>query len=116
MKILKTLLLFICICSVIKINAQPPPGIHWSADGNSYYENSSEGIVKYEMPSFTKTVVATTQQLTPKDSSQSLKVRNFFFSDDGKKILIYTNSKKVWRYDTRGDYWVLNTADNSLRQ
>ena len=46
----------------------------------------------------------------------ALKVRNFFFSDDGKKILIYTNSKKVWRYDTRGDYWVLNTTDNSLKQ
>ena len=68
------------------------------------------------MPSFTKTVIATTQQLTPKDSSHALKVRNFFFSDDGKKILIYTNSKKVWRYDTRGDYWVLNTTDNSLKQ
>ena len=75
-----------------------------------------DGIVKYQMPSFTKTIIATTQQLTPKDSSHALKVRNFFFSDDGKKILIYTNSKKVWRYDTRGDYWVLNTADNSLKQ
>ncbi len=116
MKTVKCFILFISFFFLIKVNAQPPHGIHWSADGNSYYENGDEGIVKYQMPSFTKTVIATTQQLTPKDSSHALKVRNFFFSDDGKKILIYTNSKKVWRYDTRGDYWVLNTSDNSLKQ
>jgi len=116
MKSLKAFMLLVGVCFVTLIHAQPPRGIHWSADGNSYYEMAAEGIAKFQMPSFTKTIVATTQQLTPKDSSQALKVRNFFFSEDGKKILIYTNSKKVWRYDTRGDYWVLNTADNSLKQ
>src|SRR6478735_5014029 len=116
MKLFKPLVLLISICCVIKINAQPPSGIHWSADGNSYYESSGDSITKIQMPSFTKTVIVTPQQLTPKDSSHALRVRNFFFSDDGKKILIYTNSKKVWRYDTRGDYWVLNTADNTLKQ
>jgi len=116
MKSLKAFLLFVAVCFVTLIHAQPPRGIHWSADGNSYYEMAADGITKIQMPSFTETIIATTQQLTPKDSSQALKVRNFFFSEDGKKILIYTNSKKVWRYDTRGDYWVLNTADNSLKQ
>jgi dipeptidyl-peptidase-4 len=116
MKTVKCFILFISFFCLIKVNAQPPSGLHWSVDGNSYYDNDEEGIVKYQMPSFTKTVIATTQQLTPKDSAEPLKVRNFFFSDDGKKILIYTNTKKVWRYDTRGDYWVLNTNDNSLKQ
>ncbi len=116
MKTVKCFILLISFFCVLKVNAQPPHGLHWSVDGNSYYENTADGIVKYQMPSFTETVVATTQQLTPKDSSHALKVRNFFFSNDGKKILIYTNSKKVWRYDTRGDYWVLNTVDSSLKQ
>jgi dipeptidyl-peptidase 4 len=106
----------LCSLFIIQLHAQPPHGIHWSVDGNSYYENSGGVINKVDMPSFKETVIATTQQLTPKDSSHALKVRNFSFSDDGKKLLIYTNSKKVWRYDTRGDYWVLNTADNSLKQ
>src|SRR5436190_2884265 len=116
MKLFRLFVLLITTSTVITLYAQPPRGIHWSADGTSYYEASAEGIAKIEMPSFTQTIVATTQQLTPKDSSHALRVRNFFFSEDGKKILIYTNSKKVWRYDTRGDYWVLNTADNSLKQ
>jgi len=116
MKSLKVSLLIVVICFTVSVYAQPPRGIHWSADGISYYEMAADGITRIQMPAFTKTVVVTTEQLTPKDSSHALKVRNFFFSDDGKKILIYTNSKKVWRYDTRGDYWVLNTADNSLKQ
>src|SRR5690242_19571496 len=98
----------LCTLFIVQLNAQPPHGIHWSVDGNSYYENAGGVINKVDMPSFKETVVATAQQLTPKDSSHALKVRNFFFSDDGKKMLIYTNSKKVWRYDTRGDFWVLN--------
>lgn len=112
----KSVLLLISICCIQQVNAQPSRGIHWAVDGNSYYENGPDGITKTQLPAFSKTFVATTQQLTPKDSAHAIKLRNFFFSDDGKKILIYTNSKKVWRYDTRGDYWVLNTADNSLKQ
>jgi dipeptidyl-peptidase-4 len=72
--------------------------------------------VQYNLPSFTKTVIADRNKLTPAGASVALTVRNFFFSDDDKKILIYTNSKKVWRYDTRGDYWVLNLSDNKLSQ
>jgi len=87
-------MLLVGVCFVTLIHAQPPRGIHWSADGNSYYEIAAEGIAKFQMPSFTKTIVATTQQLTPKDSSQALKVRNFFFSEDGKKFLFIPIAKR----------------------
>ena len=56
------------------------------------------------------------QQLTPAGKTQSLEIKSFSFSADFKKILIYTNSKKVWRYETRGDYWVYNLSDSSLKQ
>ena len=55
-------------------------------------------------------------QLTPAGMDKPLPVRDFFFSNDGKTVLIYTNSKRVWRQDTRGDYWILNTATNELKQ
>ena len=116
MRIRRVISLLLIVGPVVTISAQPPRGIHWSADGNSYYNASTDGIKKVKLPSFDSSVVVTAQQLTPADSSKPLKVRNFFFSDDGKKLLIYTNSKKVWRYDTRGDYWILNTTDNSLHK
>src|SRR5689334_22449885 len=104
---------FFCCCVII---AQPPKGIHWDKDGKSFYSNENGEIVRYGLPSFTKTVIADEKKLTPAGASGSLKVRNFFFSNDDKKILIYTNSKKVWRYDTRGDYWILNLDNNKLSQ
>ena len=31
-------------------------------------------------------------------------------------LLVFTNTKKVWRNNTRGDYWVLNRSDGALKQ
>jgi dipeptidyl-peptidase-4 len=98
------------------LSAQPPKGIHWSADGNAFYESNFQGIIKKELPSFDVSVVVSKEQLTPAGASSPLNVRNFFFSDDGAKILIYTNSKRVWRQDTRGDYWIYDLQKNTLKQ
>ena len=100
----------------ISVMAQPPRGIHWSKDGISYYKAIGGKIIQYSLPRFTENIIADGAALTPAGTTAPLKVRNFFFSDDGKKLLIYTNSKKVWRYDTRGDYWILNLADKKLTQ
>lgn len=113
---MKGVVLFVYIFISTIVIAQPFRGVHWSADGSSYYETSAQGIIQYSLPDFTQKIIAATQQLIPKDSSKQLPVRNFFFSNDSKKILIYTNSKRVWRYDTRGDYWVLNTENSSLKK
>ena len=32
------------------------------------------------------------------------------------KALIYTNAKRVWRYPTRGDYWLLTFSTGELKQ
>ncbi len=31
-------------------------------------------------------------------------------------MLLFTNTKKVWRYHTRGDYWVLDRKSGALHQ
>jgi dipeptidyl-peptidase-4 len=90
----------ICILCCSIVIAQPPKGIHWDKEGKSFYSSESGEIIKYNLPSFTRTVIADENKLTPAGTSAAMKVRNFFFSNDDKKILIYTNSKKVWRYET----------------
>jgi dipeptidyl-peptidase-4 len=98
------------------VTAQPPRKIHWSKDGNSYYKSKDDGIVQIDPASSKSTIIVTKEQLTPTGTSTPLHVRNFFFSNDGSKILIYTNSKRVWRYDTRGDYWVIDINNHSLKK
>lgn len=104
------------ICSTVYTIAQPPAGRHWAKSGDAYYEAGDGNINIIQLPSLQKTVVIAKADLTPKDSTKALTIRNFFFSADNSKVLIYTNTKRVWRYDTRGDYWLLNTATKQLRQ
>ena len=98
------------------LEAQPPSGIHWSKNGTGYYTIANGEISYNDLNANTKLVVITKKQLTPAGAEKPLTIRNFFFSNDESKLLIYTNSKKVWRYDPRGDYWVLNLNDQSLKQ
>src|SRR5437868_7069706 len=83
-------------------------GTRWSVDGNSYYEIEAGELVQYSLPGNNKSVVVTRADLTPRGQHKNISIRNFMFSQDGSQVLIYTNSKKVWRLDTQGDYWVLN--------
>src|SRR5437762_13761037 len=108
-RFLSVLIVFIS-CSII-VSAQPPRGMHWTKDGSGFYEDENNEITQYTLPSLTKKVIADKSMLTPQGLSTPLKIRNFFFSNDGSKVLIYTNTKRVWRYDTRGDYWLLNLND-----
>ena len=96
--------------------AQSLDDIKWSKNGNSYYEIENNSIVLYQLPSFQKTVVVDSNRLIPGNGEKAIKIRDFSFSPDAKKILIYTNAKKVWRRDTRGDYWLLNTDNNTIKQ
>jgi len=113
MKFFVLIVFQIIICAVY---AQPPKGLHWAADGNSFYEAGDNGVVRVQLPAFTPQTVVTTAQLTPAGAQQPLAVENFFFSEDGNKMLLFTNSKKVWRYHTRGDYWVYDKMNHTLKQ
>jgi len=38
------------------------------------------------------------------------------FSSDTSQVLLFTNTRKVWRLNTRGDYWALDLRTHRLRQ
>ncbi len=101
---------------VFALQAQPPHGIKWTKTGDGYYASEAGNIVLYQLPALTKSVVVNKEMLIPRNETKPLGIRNFFFSADNTKLLIYTNSKKVWRYDTRGDYWVLDLNTHRLQQ
>ena len=54
--------------------------------------------------------------LTPNGSSSPLAIENYFWSPDRKRLLVFTASERVWRENTRGDYWVLDLATHALRK
>lgn len=91
-------------------------GINWDTEGTSYTQLEGSQISRVILPSLQKTAIVTADLLTPKGQSQPLPISGYTFSEDAKKVLIFTNSKRVWRYETRGDYWVLDLASKQLKQ
>ena len=96
--------------------AQKGEKMNWSRDGNSFYIYEEGAIKEFNLSEGTQTNLVTPQQLIPAGRKQALEVKSFSLTPDLKKIMIYTNSKKVWRYETRGDYWVYDFSNSSLVQ
>jgi dipeptidyl-peptidase-4 len=112
----KTVLVAVIQFVVIILIAQPGvPYTKWTKDGNAYYQVEKGQVIKTELPSQKRDTLISKQQLMTKDGKEIVP-RSFQLSSDGSKALIYTNAKKVWRYPTRGDYWVLNFSTGELKQ
>ncbi|WP_184544217.1 S9 family peptidase [Mucilaginibacter sp. FT3.2] len=109
------LLIVLFILSHNMAKAQHAP-THWANDGYQYYKITDGQITVYDTrDSSKKTVWINSAMLTPQGKTR-IAVKRFTISEDGKKVLINTNTQKVWRYDTRGDYWVFDVGTQKLWQ
>jgi dipeptidyl-peptidase-4 len=61
-------------------------------------------------------VILSAVELIPGGERTPLRVQGRSWTQDLSKVLIYTNSERVWRSNTRGDYWVLDRSARQLRQ
>src|SRR6185437_10119596 len=52
----------------------------------------------------------------PAGATDPISIEEFSMTGDEQKLLIFTNSERVWRSNTRGDYWVLDLKANSLKK
>jgi dipeptidyl-peptidase-4 len=108
---------------IFKDHAYDPPRFgpaRWLPDGTAYaiVERSGSGteIARYDAVSGTRTVMVAPRRLVPNNSDHPLDIDDYSWSSDGKRLLIFTNTRKVWRQNTRGDYWVLDTRSGALRK
>jgi dipeptidyl-peptidase-4 len=90
--------------------------INWTNDGDAYYRLEKNELVTYTLPDKEKEVVISQEQLTPEGATEPIVVAHFSFSTDQQKVLLFTNTKKVWRLNTKGDYWVFDFETNEIRQ
>lgn len=95
----------------------------WSKKGACFFTlkapakgKNGKDLVRFDIASNEETIVASAQALTPEGGKKPLSVDNFELSPDETQLLIFTNSKKVWRKNTRGDYWVMDLATKKLRK
>ena len=94
----------------------------WLKDGERYsrleknQETGGFDVVAYKAKDNSREVIIPSSMFIDKTTGKPIAIRSISWSADNKKVLIYNNTRRVWRYDTRGDYWVLDLESGKLRQ
>lgn len=95
--------------------------IQWIENGDAYViiESSqtikgADELVRYDSKAQTRTVYVPGEALVV--NSKPIRIESFTLSPDGSKVLIFTNSSRVWRSNTKGDYWVYDFNVKQLKQ
>jgi dipeptidyl-peptidase-4 len=76
----------------------------------------SSDIVRYETATGARSVLVSARQLIPTGAPAPLDVEDYDWAPGDSLLLVFTNTRKVWRRNTRGDYWVLNRNSGTLKK
>ena len=101
-----------------------PAQFQWLDGGKRYTllepsaaTDKGQDLVSYDTASGgDRTVLVSAASFIPKGSTTPLEVEGYDWSSDHSRLLVFTNSKKVWRRNTRGDFWVPDIQSKSLTQ
>ena len=101
-----------------------PPAPQWFDGGESYVTSeptSAPGrhgsdVVKYDTATGARTeVLITAAQLTP-PGGEPIDADEMTWSADRSRVLVFTNTRRVWRTNSRGDYWLFDRRSSRLRK
>jgi dipeptidyl-peptidase-4 len=103
--------------SEFKGDRQAP--IFWIENGDAFVtieqnEAENDELIRYESKNYQKSVYLSAEKLDL--NGNALSIEDFSLSPDGSKVLLFTNSSRVWRSNTKGDYWVYDFDNQTLKQ
>ena len=87
-----------------------PNDVVWNESETGYFTIKDNNIVLVSTRGKEDKVILSSSQVN------NLEIESFSFSQSKNKILIFTQSVKVWRYNTRGDYWVYDFKKNEIQK
>jgi dipeptidyl-peptidase-4 len=134
---------FIAACAVFQLAAplaaqgvQPPPltvhaiwgsrefasdlvDVTWMPDGKAYtaVEDDASGntdLYRVDAVTGTKQLLVRGADLVPPGGGKPIAIEEYRFSGDGSKLLVFTNSARVWRQNTKGTFFVWTFAGRRL--
>lgn len=95
--------------------------IQWIENGDAFItiekstnSPNADELIYYKSASQERTSFVPAEAL--KVNGKPLSIESFTLSSDESKILIFTNSSRVWRSNTKGDYWVYDLTTKKLKQ
>ncbi len=95
-------------------------GIKWRKDGRHFtmvnHGPNGTGIISFDAADPKPEGLVTPDQVRPDGWKSPIAIEDYQWSPDESMMLLYTNSKRVWRQNTRGDYWFLDLDTGELKQ
>jgi dipeptidyl-peptidase 4 len=81
----------------------------WIESGRRYTAVRPGGrdLVAYDTATGREQVIVPASTLVLPGTNQRMTIDEYAWSADASKLLLFTNTRKVWRTNARGDYWVL---------
>ena len=93
----------------------------WLQGGASYTTlepaiGGGRDIVRYDTASGRREVIVPASRLVPPGESRPMAIADYIWSPDGARLMVFTNTARVWRTNSRGDYWLLDLATWQLHK
>lgn len=106
-----------------EFNGDGGPAIQWMRRRGGYTtleapadKQAGRDLVWHDPADGRQEVLVPSHRFVPSGEESPVTIEEYWFSDDESKLLIFTNSKRVWRLRTRGDFWVLDIAAGELKK
>jgi dipeptidyl-peptidase 4 len=107
-------ILLILVCAAQFTVAQNRGKINWTADGNAYTKVKEGNIIQVDPVTEEETIVVSKAKLVDPAGNKTLLTQSYEFNSNYTSVLIFTNTVKVWRYNTMGDYWLYDIIADKL--
>lgn len=112
--------------SVQRIFASPDfrlrflPAVQWMADGQRYTfvqpneQTRATDLVVEDARSGARRVLVEGARLVPPGATQPIEIEGYDWNAGETRLLIFTNTQPVWRYNTKGTYYVYDLQAQRL--
>lgn len=109
------------IYSKYSFSSERSKSLKWFNNGESYttLEASSiypgfKDIVIHDTKTGERKIALSASQLIRDGESTPIRISGYSWSSDQNRILLFTNTKRVWRRNTKGDYYVYDFKSREL--
>lgn len=110
----KALVLLFILSAAHRANLQAQSKTQWSADGTGIFSLSKNALVKTDVLTGDVDTIIGALVLNKVDLFK--KMDNYSWNEKTRQLLVFANTARVWRYNTKGDYWVYDHLSKKWHQ
>ncbi len=96
------------------VTMQAQSKTQWSSDGKGIFSLSKNALVKTNV--LTGDVDTIIGALALNKADLFKKMDNYSWNEKTRQLLVFANTARVWRYNTKGDYWVYDDLSKKWHQ